>query len=92
MEHRPHDRDRARFPVGEFEALGFAVTPILPPPQPTRTEDLPDWPRHEPSMPEFGSMVLRWITVLLVLGLVGLALVTPSLNGAPPQAPAYQTD
>jgi len=93
MKHQSRDRDRRPLPTSELEALGFAVTPILPPPfEPSRTDELPDWPSRDPSSLEFGSVVLRWITVILVLGLVALALATPSVNGVHQETPAYPTD
>jgi hypothetical protein len=85
------DENRPGTPCPEFEALGLAIRPYIPP-DAVRMNQLPDWLPNEPARMERGSAVLRWVVVVLLLGFVGLVLVTPTVGGKHGEMPAYATD
>jgi hypothetical protein len=87
MHYVPDQKDRpAAKPELDTVGLGFATRLPL---DPGRIGDLPDWPRREPSGVERGSKALTWGVVLLLLGFVGLVLVSPRMGGHDHERPSY---
>ena len=90
MERRDHDRKRSAFRSSELEAITRAASPILSRSvEPMRRDERPERPGHESSGPEFPSVALRLMALVLVLGFLGLALALPFLDGEPREVPSY---
>ena len=51
----------------------------------------PAWDPERLEM-ERGSVILQWLVVALLLGFVGLALLTPHTDGHRQETPAYAPD